>query len=84
MRSAILPLALALSVVAGGVALADTATGVVKAYDSKTHMVTLEDGTMYKLTKAVHVKSLKAGEKVTVTFKMKGANNDASKIVVSK
>jgi len=84
MRSALLPLALALSVAAGGVALADTATGVVKTYDSKTHMVTLEDGSIYKLTKSAHVKALKAGEKVTVTFKMKGKDMDASKIVVVK
>ena len=84
MRSALLPLALALSIAAGGVALADTATGVVKSYDSKTHEVTLEDGTLYKIAKSAHVKHLKAGEKVTVTFKVKGANKDASKIVVSK
>lgn len=84
MRSALLPLALALSVAAGGVALADTATGMVKSYDAKTHMVTLEDGTMYKLHKGVHAKHLKAGEKVTVTFKMKGKDMEASKIVVAK
>jgi VCBS repeat-containing protein len=84
MRSALLPLALALSVAVGGVALAETATGVVKSYDSKTHMVTLEDGTMYKVQKSAHVKGLKAGEKVTVTFKMKGKDMEASKIVASK
>lgn len=86
MRSYVLPLALALSVGLAGAAMAKstTTTGIVKAFDAKTHSLTLEDGTVYKLSSKFKDPGLKAGEKVSVLWTMKGKDHDASKVKIVK
>jgi hypothetical protein len=45
-----------------------SATGMIKSYDSKTRMLTLDDGTKYKLGSKVNAKNIKNGETVTLTY----------------
>lgn len=55
------------------VALAATmsATGVIKAVDSKGDAITLKDGKVFMLSEKAEAETLKAGEKVPVTYEMK-------------
>ena len=43
------------------------ATGRIKSVDVMRHVITLEDGSTYKVARGVNIKRMKAGEKVTVT-----------------
>ena len=40
-------------------------TGKIKSVDLMQHVITLEDGSTYKVARGVNIKRLKAGEKVT-------------------
>ncbi len=66
----IIPAAVALSMLAGTTAFAaaQTATGAIKSIDAKQATITLADGQIYQLPKNFDAKSLKKGEKVSVTF----------------
>lgn len=80
MRSNTLALALIASLGLGGAVLAastDT-TGVIKSIDEKTMTVVLEDGTTYHLPAGYDVKAFKVGEKVVVTWEMKGTLKEAT------
>jgi Cu/Ag efflux protein CusF len=48
------------------------AAGVIKSIDAKANTITLADGKSYVLPAKFDIKSLKTGEKVTVTYDMKG------------
>ncbi len=63
-----------------GVAMASpTVTlGTIKALDAKTHTVTLADGSVYQLPKGFKAEAFKAGEKVKITWEMKGKAHEAS------
>ena len=41
------------------------ATGKIKSVDLMRHVITLEDGSTYKVAQGVNIKHMKAGEKVT-------------------
>ena len=56
------------------------ATGKIKSVDVMRHVITLEDGSTYKVTRGVNIKRLKAGEKVTVTTSKFGGIIEASAI----
>lgn len=85
MRSYVLPFALILSVGAAGAALAaTTSTGVIKSVDMKAHTLTLADGTVYHLSAKFKDPGLKAGEKVSVLWDMKGKDHEASKVTITK
>ena len=74
MRSNILPLALIASLGLGTAVLAastDT-SGVIKSIDAKAMTVMLEDGTTFHLPAGYDVKPFKVGEKVVVSWEMKG------------
>lgn len=66
----IVPAVVALSMLAGTAAFAaaQTATGEIKSIDAKQATITLADGQVYQLPKNFDAKSLKKGEKVSVTF----------------
>lgn len=66
----IVPAVVALSMLAGTAALAaaQTTTGAIKSIDAKQATITLADGQVYQLPKNFDAKSLKKGEKVSVTF----------------
>jgi Cu/Ag efflux protein CusF len=56
------------------------ATGKIKSVDLMRHVITLEDGSTYKVARGVNIKRMKAGEKVTVTTSGFGGTIEASAI----
>jgi Cu/Ag efflux protein CusF len=87
MRAYLVPLALAASIGAAPMAFAATAhnsTGAIKAYDAKAHSITLADGTTYKLPTKFKASDLKVGEKVEVSWVMKGDRHDATQVRILK
>jgi Cu/Ag efflux protein CusF len=56
------------------------ATGKIKSIDVMRHVITLEDGSTYKVARGVNIKRVKAGEKVTVTTSKFGETVEASAI----
>jgi Protein of unknown function (DUF1344) len=69
---------------AASVALAAEATtrttGKIKSVDLMRHVITLEDGSTYKVAQGVNIKRMKVGEKVTVTTSGFGGTIEASVI----
>ncbi len=57
-----------------------TATGTVKSVDLMSHVVTLENGSTYKIARGVNIKRMKAGERVTLTYSGFGGIIEASAI----
>jgi Cu/Ag efflux protein CusF len=55
-------------------------TGRIKSIDLMRHVVTLEDGSTFKVERGVNIKRMKAGEKVTVTTTKFGGTLEASAI----
>ena len=55
-------------------------TGKIKSVDLMRHVITLEDGSTYKVARGVNIKRMKAGEKVTVTTSGFGGTVEASAI----
>jgi hypothetical protein len=55
-------------------------TGRIKSVDLMRHVITLEDGSTYKVARGVNIKGMKAGEKVTVTTSGFGGTVEASAI----
>ena len=55
-------------------------TGTVKSVDLMTHIITLENGSTYKVARGVNIKSIKAGQKVTLTYSGFGGTIEASAI----
>lgn len=60
------------------------ATGTVKAYDAKAQTLTLADGSVYMLPKTFKDPGLKAGEKVSITWEMKGSSKTADQVMITK
>jgi Cu/Ag efflux protein CusF len=56
------------------------ATGRIKSVDLMRHVITLEDGSTYKVARGVNIERMKAGEKVTVTTSKFGGTIEASAI----
>ena len=84
MRKFVLPLIIVASLGASSMAMAaaSTAEGVIKSIDAKAMTLTLDNGTVYHLAKTIKVASLKAGEKVKITWEKVGTANDASIVLV--
>lgn len=87
MRKLLVPAAAAAFLATSALSFAATqqhTTGAVKAYDAKAQSLTLADGTVYMLPKAFHDPGLKAGEKVTIEWEMKGSTRTADKVTIIK
>ena len=56
------------------------ATGRIKSVDLMRHVITLDDGSTYKVARGVNIKRMKVGEKVTVTTLKFGGTVEASAI----
>jgi Cu/Ag efflux protein CusF len=56
------------------------ATGKIKSVDVMRHVITLEDGSTYKVARGVNIKRVRAGEKVTVTTSKFGETVEVSAI----
>ena len=80
MRSNILSLALIASLGLGSAVLAASTntTGVIKTIDAKAMTVELADVTTYHLPAGFDLKPFKVGEKVVVSWEMKGTLMEAS------
>ena len=56
---------------------AHTMTGTIKSVDLMRHIVTLEDGSTYKVARGVNIKRVKAGERVRLTTSRFGGTLEA-------
>jgi Cu/Ag efflux protein CusF len=61
-----------------------SASGVVKSVDTKHDSITLADGSMYTLAEGFEAETFKAGQKVTISFKMNHGKMMASSVKVVK
>lgn len=87
MRKFVLPLILVASLGVSSMAMAatvapSTTEGTIKALDAKAMTLTLADGSVYNLAKAIKIASLKVGEKVKITWTKVGTLDEASAVVV--
>ena len=57
-------------------------SGMVKAFDLKTHSLTLDNGVAYVLPATFKDPGLKIGEKVTVKWHMNGKAYDATTVTI--
>ena len=55
-------------------------TGRIKSVDLMQHIITLENGSTYRVARGVNIKSIKPGERVTVTTSGFGGTVEASAI----
>ena len=55
-------------------------TGKIKSVDLMRHVITLEDGSTYKVARGVNITRMKPGERVTVTTSGFGGTVEASAI----
>lgn len=87
MRKLLIPAAAAAALATSGFAFAASTmhdTGTVKSLDAKGMMLTLDDGKMFSLPSKFKDSQIKAGDKVTVTYKMSGDKMMASKVKMAK
>lgn len=85
MRAFLIPAAIAAGLALAPAAFAaQTTTGTIKAMDTKTHTVTLDNGTVYNLPSSVKEKDLKVGEKVSVNWDMKAGKHQATTVAAAK
>jgi Cu/Ag efflux protein CusF len=52
-------------------------TGRIKSVDLMSHVITLDDGSTYKIARGVSIKRMKAGEKITLTTSEFGGTLEA-------
>jgi len=57
-----------------------TTTGKIKSIDMLNHVVTLDNGTTYKVARGVNITTVKLGQKVKLTYTGSGATIEASAI----
>jgi hypothetical protein len=55
-------------------------TGKIKSVDLMKHVITLENGSTYKVARGVNIKGIKAGQTVTVTTSGFGGTIEASAV----
>jgi hypothetical protein len=55
-------------------------TGKIKSVDLMKHVITLENGSTYKVAQGVNIKGIKAGQKVMLTYSEFGGSVEASAI----
>jgi hypothetical protein len=60
--------------------MAHKTTGRIKSVDLMRHVITLEDGSTYKVARGVNINRTKAGEKVTLTTSGFGGTIEVSAI----
>lgn len=84
MKTHILLGAILVSAGLAGPAAAADAQGTIKSVDPKTDSITLSDGKTFVLSEGVEAETLKAGEKVMVTYSTTAGKMTASKVQVLK
>lgn len=87
MRTLLVPAAVAAILATSALSFAATqqhSTGTIKAYDAKAQTLTLADGMVYALPKNFNDPGLKAGEKVTINWEMKGSTRTVDQVMIQK
>lgn len=87
MRKLLVPAAAAALLATSALTFAATpqhTTGTVKAYDAKAQTLTLADGSVYALPKVFKNPGLKAGERVSINWEMKGSNKSVDQVMIVK
>lgn len=85
MRAFLIPAALAAAIIATPAAFAAQSTaGAIKAFDLKTHTLTLNDGTTYNLPAKFKNPGLKVGERVQVSWDMLKGQHVARNVTIVK
>jgi Protein of unknown function (DUF1344) len=82
MKRLVISAAIAAVVASSSLAVADQASGTVKAFDAKAMTLTLQDGSEYYLPQTFKDPGLKAGEKVSITWAMQNSERMASAVVI--
>ena len=80
MRSFLRPVVTVLALGSASLAMAagaTTTTGTIKTIDTAHRVITLADGSSYRLKKGLDMTTLKTGEKVSVSWELKGKVNKA-------
>lgn len=84
MRKAFVAAVLVSAVMGSAVFAAGTAAqGTIKALDAKAMTVTLEDGSVYGLPAGFKLDGFKVGEKVSLTWELKGTIKDIDTMTAS-
>jgi hypothetical protein len=60
-----------------------TTTGMIKSLDPMNHVIMLENGSTHKIARGVNIKSMKAGQKVTLTYSRFGGSIEVSAITLA-
>jgi Cu/Ag efflux protein CusF len=80
MKRLVLPLAAAVLLAAGSMALGATTTGTIKSIDTKAATVTLQSGEVFSVPSTMKLSGFKVGEKVKVTYSASNGKMEASEI----
>lgn len=85
MRNLIAPAVFAAFIAASPLAFAaQQSTGTIKSIDTTAMTLTLNDGTVYYLPKGFNASSLRAGEKVQISWNMQNGQHDAVTVTAAK
>ncbi|MCC0029484.1 MAG: DUF1344 domain-containing protein [Brucellaceae bacterium] len=84
MRVVLFPALAAAAIAVSPVLAAQSATGTVKAYDTKAMTLTLDNGDRYTLPQSFKDPGLKVGEKVKISWDMQGAKRIADTVTLVK
>ncbi|WP_246696445.1 DUF1344 domain-containing protein [Mesorhizobium sp. SARCC-RB16n] len=68
MNKSVVATAMIIALASSSGAFAKAVTGTIKSVDKKGDSITLSDGTTFKLPEGIEAETLKAGEKVVVTY----------------
>ncbi|WP_322989633.1 DUF1344 domain-containing protein [Hoeflea sp.] len=84
MRVFLMPLAVGaiLAATFGAFAASTMTSGTVKDFSPKAQTLTLNDGTVYTLTKTFKDPGVKVGEKVEVSWTMQNSKHMADKVTI--
>ncbi|MBX3530432.1 MAG: DUF1344 domain-containing protein [Rhizobiaceae bacterium] len=85
MRTLLIPAAIAALVAATPIAFAaQSASGTVKAFDSKAMTLTLNDNQTYMLPNGFKDPGLKPGTKVNISWDQSGTHRQAEQVTITK
>ena len=77
-------LSAAVLMLSAGLALAAEDSGKVKAVDTPSRTLTLENGTTFRLSENVTIQMLKPGQEVTVSYEERGGQRVADQVMIAK
>ncbi|MBN9075107.1 MAG: hypothetical protein BGN87_03270 [Rhizobiales bacterium 65-79] len=80
MKKSAIAIATVVAFASTGAAFAKTVTSTVRSVDKNGDSVTLSDGMKFTLPEGIEAETLKVGEKVIVTYELKGSKRTVSNI----